>query len=94
MIRLASALPAAWASRASLGSLLAGSAVRGADGSIRLRRGMIVTQVALALVLLSAGGLVVRSFERLLAANPGFKPDGVLTFSVAIPRSSRRVHVG
>jgi putative ABC transport system permease protein len=45
---------------------------------------MVVTQVALALVLLSAGGLVVRSFERLLAANPGLKSDGVLTFSIAM----------
>ena len=35
---------------------------------------MIVAQVALSLVLLSSGGLVVRSFERLLRADPGFKP--------------------
>ena len=81
---VSAALPATWASRVSLGSLIAGSAVRGAGGSIRMRRGMIVTQVALALVLLSAGGLVVRSFERLLAANPGFRPEGVLTFNVAM----------
>jgi predicted permease len=81
---VSAALPATWASRVSLGSLVAASAVRGAGGSIRLRRGMFVTQVALALVLLSAGGLVVRSFERLLAANPGFRPQGVLTLFVAM----------
>jgi putative ABC transport system permease protein len=81
---IAAALPAAWASRASLVSLLVTSNIRGAAGSQRLRRGIIVTQVALTLVLLSAGGLVARSFERLLAADPGFRPAGVLTFRVAM----------
>ena len=46
----------------------------------RLRRTMVVAQVALSLVLLTAGGLVGRSFERLLRADPGFEPAGVLTF--------------
>jgi putative ABC transport system permease protein len=80
----AAVLPAVWASRVRLASMLAASAVRGAGGSTRMRRGIIVAQVALSLVLLSAGGLVVRSFERLLSANPGFRPDGVLTFMVAM----------
>lgn len=81
---IAAALPAAWASRASLTSPFATSGVRGAGGSQRLRRGIVVAQVALTLVLLSAGGLVSRSFERLLAADPGFTPAGVLTFRVAM----------
>src|SRR5262249_1037426 len=33
----------------------------------------------------SAGGLVVRSFERLLAADPGFRPEGVLTMTATLP---------
>src|SRR6266571_4595012 len=73
------AAPAAWAARASLSSLLAGSAVRGGGGHGRWRRGMVIAQVALSLVLLSSGALVVRSFERLLRADPGFRPDGVRT---------------
>lgn len=81
----AAAAPAAWAARASLSSLLAGSAVRGGGGQGRWRRGMIVAQVALSLVLLSSGALVVRSFERLLRANPGFQPDGVFTVRVRTP---------
>jgi putative ABC transport system permease protein len=80
---IAAALPAAWALRASLASLLAAS-VRGAGGSQRLRRVIVVTQVALTLMLLSAGGLVARSLERLLAADPGFKPADVLTFRTAM----------
>lgn len=51
-----------------------------------MRRGMVVAQVALSLVLLSAGGLVVRSFERLLRADPGFEPAGVLTLRVPVPQ--------
>jgi putative ABC transport system permease protein len=45
---------------------------------------VVVVQVALTLVLLSAGGLVARSLERLLAADPGFRPAGVLTLRVAM----------
>jgi predicted permease len=83
---LAAVVPALWASRTSLASLLAGSAVRGGGGHQRMRRGMVVAQVALSLVLLSTGGLVVRSFEQLLRANPGFNPDGLLTMRVPMPQ--------
>ena len=62
-----------------------GSAVRGGGGHGRMRRGMIVAQVALSLVLLSSRRLVVRSFERLLRADPGFRPDGVFTMRVRTP---------
>jgi predicted permease len=79
---LAAIAPATWAARATLSSLLASSAVRGGGGHGRMRRAMIVAQVTLSLVLLSAGGLVVRSFERLLRADPGFNPEGVLTVPV------------
>jgi hypothetical protein len=82
---IAAAVPAIWAARVSLAALLSTSAVRGGAGSSRMRRGLIVVQVALSLVLLSTGGLVVRSFERLLVADPGFRPEGVLTFN-SMPR--------
>ncbi len=82
---LAGVAPATWAARAPLSRLLAGSAVRGGGGHGRLRRSMVVAQVALSLVLLTAGGLVVRSFERLLRADPGFAADNVLTMRVPMP---------
>jgi predicted permease len=82
---LAAVPPATWTARASLSSLLSSSAVRGGGGQGRWRRGMVVAQVALSLVLLSSGALVMRSFGRLLRADPGFQPDGVFTVCVRTP---------
>ena len=84
----AGAVPATWAARVSLASLLSGIAVRGSANSGRMRRGLIVTQVALSLVLLSAAGLVVRNFQQLLVADPGFRSKGVLTFNVLVGSGS------
>jgi putative ABC transport system permease protein len=82
---LAAMVPAMWSARTSLSSLLASNAVRGGGGHGRLRRGMIVAQVALSLVLLSSGALVARSFERLLRADPGFVSEGIFTMRLRRP---------
>lgn len=82
----AATVPALWAGRTSLGAMLRNAAVRGGGGGHgHMRRAMVVTQIALSLVLLSAGGLVVRSFERLLRADPGFLAAGLLTMRVPLP---------
>jgi putative ABC transport system permease protein len=81
---LAGAAPAIWASRTRLSTLLGSTRVRGGGARGRLRRSMVVVQVALSLVLLSAGGLVVRSFERLLRTDPGFDSAGVLTLRIPL----------
>ncbi|HEY4219166.1 MAG TPA: ADOP family duplicated permease [Gemmatimonadaceae bacterium] len=75
--------PAFWATRSTLATLLRQAAVRG-GGRGRLRRGLVVMQVALSLVLLSAGGMVARSFEQLLRSHPGFDPEDVLTLRVEV----------
>ncbi len=82
---LAATAPAIWTARARLSSLLASSAVRGGGGHARMRRSLVVAQVALSLVLLSSAGVVARSFARVLRADPGFKPDGLLTLRVPMP---------
>ena len=71
----AGAAPAFWASRTNLSAMLRNIAVRG-GGRGWLRRSLVVIQVALCLVLLSAGGLVARSFAALLRSHPGFEQAG------------------
>jgi len=54
----------------------------------RVRTFFAVSQVALALVLLVASGLMIRTFQALLAVPPGFEnPQEVLTFRLAVPPS-------
>ncbi|HEY7509553.1 MAG TPA: ABC transporter permease, partial [Vicinamibacteria bacterium] len=53
----------------------------------RTRNALVVGQVSLALILLVGAGLLLRSFVRVMAADAGFRPDGVLTASVPLPDS-------
>ena len=53
----------------------------------RLRQTLVVAQVAMATVLVVGSGLVLRSFQKLRAVNPGFRADGVVTFRIALPPS-------
>lgn len=54
----------------------------------RLRNGLVVSQVAMALVLLVGSGLMIRSFQELREVNPGFQaPEEVLTFRIAVPEA-------
>jgi hypothetical protein len=50
-----------------------------------LRSVLVVGEVALALVLLSGAGLLMRSFYQLQAVDPGFDPHGLLTFRTNLP---------
>jgi predicted permease len=50
-----------------------------------VRDGLVVGQIGLALVLLAAAGLMLRSFANLRNVKPGLDPSGVLTFEVALP---------
>ena len=63
---------------------------RGGGGGrrgVRVRNGLIVGQVALALMLLVGAGLLLRSFQELRNVDLGFEPEGVLAMSVTLPPS-------
>ena len=52
----------------------------------RLQGVLVVSEVALALILLVGAGLMVRSFERMLTLNAGFNPNNLLTADIALPK--------
>jgi putative ABC transport system permease protein len=82
-------LPAWQASRLEPGGSLQVSTVRatiGAAGS-RVRRVLVVGQVALAVILLVGACLLVKSFALLSGVDPGFDAEGVLTMKVALPEA-------
>lgn len=77
--------PAFQAWRADVTASLGGAARIDTGGNRhRLRRLLVVMEVALALVLLIGAGLLVKSLSRLKAVDPGYRPEGVLTFQVAL----------
>jgi putative ABC transport system permease protein len=49
---------------------------------------LTVSQIAIAMVLLAAGGLMIRSFQALLRVDPGLDPSGVLTFKLELPMAT------
>src|SRR5439155_13104455 len=70
------------AARADIGSMLRSDARLGREsrGRARVRRALVAAQVALALVMLSGAGLLIRSLERLEHIDLGYAPDHLSLF--------------
>ena len=80
-------LPAIELSRRPTADMLKDGGRSGSEGTRQKRVfGTLVTaQFALAVVLLVAGGLLIRSFGRLVAVDPGFRAERVLTLATSLP---------
>lgn len=80
-------VPALEAARFDLNDSLkeGGKNIGGGSRSHRLRNLFVVTQVALALVLLVGAGLFMKSLSRLQSVDPGFNPNNLLTMRISLP---------
>ena len=72
------------------GGVLAGTLREGGGRLVgrtttRLRDGLVVAELALAVVLLAGAGLLIRSFLGLTAVQPGFRAEGAVHFEVELP---------
>lgn len=83
------ALPAWSASRGDAAAALKEAGARGSAGrrTTFLRAALVAGEIALAVMLLSTAGLLVRSFQRLQQENPGFTPGGVITAQLSLPNA-------
>jgi predicted permease len=79
-------LPALRVSRLDLATSLNQGGRSGIGTGRRLRDALVVSEVALAIVLLAGAALMLRSFEKLLHLDPGFRADHVLVVRTPLPR--------
>jgi putative ABC transport system permease protein len=80
--------PAATGARANPAEdIKGGTRTSAGGGRTRLRSSLVILQVALSLVLLIGAGLLIRSFARLRAVDPGFGTESLLTAAVSLPSS-------
>jgi putative ABC transport system permease protein len=75
-------IPALHAARSEPHATLQQDSPRTAAGPRRTRSGLVITEVALAVILLVSSGLLLRSLQRLFAVEAGFDPSQVLTMQV------------
>ncbi|MGH7571211.1 MAG: ABC transporter permease [Gemmatimonadota bacterium] len=66
-------------------SLKDGQAATPGSGRLRTRHALVALQIALAVVLVIGAGLTIRSVRNLLAIDPGFSGEDVLTMQVSLP---------
>ena len=64
-----------------------GAAVTGDRAGGRTRGALVIAEMALAVLLLTGAGLLLKSFFELQRVDPGFNPRGVLTFDLALPNA-------
>ena len=87
---IAVGLVPAWRSSRTdvMGALRQGGGQSRATGDRRPMGVLTISQIAIAMVLLTAGGLLIRNFQSLLRVDPGLDPKRVLTFQLELPMAT------
>jgi putative ABC transport system permease protein len=80
--------PAMHARADAIGGALKDHARGSSGASTRLRGVLVVSEVALAVVLLVGAGLMIRTVQNLTAVDPGYATENILTFNLSIPRQT------
>jgi predicted permease len=80
-------VPALHSTKSELGQMLKenGRGSSGKRAAQRTRSALVVTEMALAVVLLVGAGLLIRSFVKLLQVDPGFRTEHITSFDVSLP---------
>ncbi|HJU65644.1 MAG TPA: ABC transporter permease, partial [Gemmatimonadaceae bacterium] len=80
-------IPAMHVARSDLNRTLkeGGRGARGRSGSARTRSLLVVSEMALAVMLLAGAGLLIRSFRELMQVDPGFGTRNIAAFTVSLP---------
>ncbi len=84
-------VPALLASRPDIrGAMQSGGRDGGDKGLLgrRVRQGLVVAEIAIALLMLIGAGLMVRSLHQMIQVDPGVSTEGVITASLGLPRAS------
>jgi putative ABC transport system permease protein len=64
-----------------------GRSTTAGPGGHRLQRVLVISELALALILLIGAGLLIKGFFRLRAVSPGFNPENVMTMNLQLPQT-------
>ena len=78
-------VPALQSAKTDVNEVLKSGGKGRTQGESRLRRSLVVAEVALSLMLFIGAGLLIKSFWQLTKVNPGFNPDHLLTLHVSLP---------
>ena len=79
-------VPALHAVRPNIAAMLRDTLRGSSRGGVnRLRAGLVVAEMALAVVLLIGAGLLIKSFAALMRVDPGFRTENVVTFDLSLP---------
>lgn len=86
---LAGLMPALQTLKVDINESLKGRALRVGRGlnNSRVRSVLVISEIVLTVIILAGTGLLVKSLNRILKVDPGFNPEGLITFNISLPEA-------